>query len=93
MRSEGYQLHLTCDAGVGIDTEAEATISEHHLRELAELHGFVLTKRDLLKRYMAKVIDCEGVSYVDDIDSHEVKLTEEELDELKAIEEEVRNDG
>lgn len=47
--------------------------------------------RNLLKRYMAKVIDCESITFVD-IYSHDIDLTPDEVQQLHEIEAEVRKE-
>lgn len=47
--------------------------------------------RVLLKRYMAKVIDCESITFVD-IYSHDIDLTPDEVQQLHEIEAEVRKE-
>lgn len=48
--------------------------------------------KELLKKYMAHVIDCESISFLDQIgDCHtDVEFTEEEVQELGRLEQEIR---
>lgn len=47
--------------------------------------------KELLKMYMSKVMDIEGVSFIEET-SHTVKLTDEEIELLKEIEKEICNE-
>ena len=47
--------------------------------------------KELLKMYMSKIMDIEGVSFIEE-NSHTVKLTDEEIELLKEIEKEICNE-
>lgn len=48
--------------------------------------------RELLKRYMAKVCDCEGVSFVESWSPDDEILSEEDTEELLKIQKELHDE-
>lgn len=53
--------------------------------------------RELLKKYITHVLDCEGWDYLDSVSTspstqYTVAFTEEEINDLNLIAEEARND-
>ena len=67
----------------------DETIQE--MRENTESNVSDINYKQLLKRYMSKVIDREGVTLADSW-SGDIELTKEELEQLKLIEGEIRGE-
>lgn len=62
----------------------------HHLNvEIQQLRD---AARELLKRYMAFIIDKESVSFVEYNPGYDVKLTEDEVRELELVESDIRRE-